>query len=160
MPPPPPLGVALRSGTADRVDISSPPVCWRSGTPSERAVSDRLQLSADHRKRKWAQRGGKWRLSWDSLILVTFSCIRQASVLRTAGSLGEKMAFRDSTSKVNQNEYSPLPKHPPSTQNLPAKGKSKHTQGRGNMWRLPTWEFHPTALEQQETFRNLRLLTA
>lgn len=51
MPPPPsPLGVALRSGTADRGDISSPPVCWRSGTPSERAVSERLQLSTDHQK--------------------------------------------------------------------------------------------------------------
>lgn len=156
MPPPPLLGVALRSGTADRVDISSPPVCWRSGTPSERAVSDRLQLSADHRKRKWAQRGGKWSLSWDSLILVTLVSLSP----QDSRQLGEKKAFRDSASKVNQNEYSPLPNHPPSTQNLPAKGKSKHTQGRGNTWRLPTWEFHPTALEQQETFRNLRLLTA
>lgn len=72
--------------------------------------------------------------------------------------LGKKMAFRNSTSKVNQNEYSPLPDHPPSTQNLPAKGKRKHTQGRGNTWRLQG--VSPAALEQQETFRNLRLLTA
>lgn len=35
-----PPGVALQSGTADRVDISLPLVCWGFVTPSERAVSD------------------------------------------------------------------------------------------------------------------------
>lgn len=72
--------------------------------------------------------------------------------------LGKKKAFRDSTSKVNQNEYSPLPDHPPSTQNLQLKEKGsthKEEETHGGCR-----EFHPAALEQQETFRNLCLLTA
>lgn len=143
MPPPPPLGVALRSGTADRVDISSPPVCWRSGTPSERAVSDRLQLSADHRKRKWAQRGGKRRLSWDYLILVTFSCIRQASVLRTAGSLGKKWLLETQRLRQTRTNTPPSPTTLPPPKICPLKEKAsthKEEETRGG---CPPGSFTP-----------------
>lgn len=93
IPPSLPPGVALRSGTADRADNSSPLAYWGSGTRSERAVFETTPLSPPEEEKGPATRNEGMLLFWRP----SSASVRSQS----SEQLGKKkLAIRDSTSKM------------------------------------------------------------